>query len=274
MSLKSLFLLPALLSAHLCTSAQNSAGASGGRMYFSWGYNKEWYTKSNIHVQQESKGNDFVFAGILGKDKPGWDTKSIFKQPISIPQYNYRLGYWLNDDWAVELNFDHTKYQVEQEQWLHVKGTMDHRAVDTYFVNRGNIRWQLNNGANFFLFNLVRRIQVPRLNYKNFNVSLLTKGGVGFMVPHVENTIFGASNKPGFQFGGWDVGAEAALRFTFFRISYLEFCNKAVYARYSNLRVDGGKARQAFGCYELILNLGVNFPVKRTNSKNTASQKS
>lgn len=256
-------MLPALLSVQLYAFGQNSASASEGRMYFSWGYNKEWYTKSNIHIRQEAAGNDYVFAGILAKDKPGWDTKSIFKQPISIPQYNYRLGYWLNEDWAVELNFDHTKYQVEQEQWLHMKGTLNHRPIDTYFVNRGNILWQLNNGANFFLFNLVRRIQVPRLNTRNFNVSLLTKAGIGFMVPHVENTILGASNKPGFQFGGWDIGAEAALRFTFFRYTYLEFCNKAVYARYSNLRIDGGKARQAFGCYELILNLGVNFPVKR-----------
>ncbi|MGC4057637.1 MAG: hypothetical protein QM743_05870 [Chitinophagaceae bacterium] len=197
-----------------------------GHMYFSWGYNKEWYTKSNIHVKQESLGNDYVFNGILGKDKPGWNTKSIFKQPISIPQYNYRLGYWFDDNWAVELNFDHTKYQVEQEQLLHVTGTVNHQAVDTYLINRGNILWQLSNGANFFLFNIVRRVQIPKMHYRNFNASLLTKAGVGFMVPHVENTIFGRSNNPGFQFGGWDIGAEATLRLTFFRYAYLEYCNK------------------------------------------------
>jgi hypothetical protein len=232
-----------------------------GQLYLSWGYNKEWYTLSNIHVRQESLGNDYTFKNVIGKDKPGWNDKSIFKQPVSIPQYNYRLGYWFKNNWAIEINFDHTKYQVDQQQLLHIEGKMNFQAVDTYVINRGNLMWQLNNGANFFLFNIVHRIQVPKMQYKHFNVSLLMKGGIGFMVPHVENTILGNNNKPGFQFGGWDVGVEAALRFTFFKYAYLEYCNKAVYARYSNLKIYEGQARQAFGCYEMIANIGVNFPI-------------
>jgi hypothetical protein len=239
-----------------------------GQLYFSWGYNKEWYTFSNIHVRQESLGNDYTFRNVIGKDKPGWDEKSILKQAVSIPQYNYRLGYWFKDNWAFEINFDHTKYQVEPQQLLHIKGKMNFLPVDTYLINRGNLQWELNNGANFFLFNLVHRIQIPRLQYKNFNVSLLMKGGVGFMTPHVENTILGQKNKPGFQFGGWDIGAEAALRFTFFKYVYLEYCNKAVYARYSNLRIYEGKARQAFGCYEMIANIGFNVPICKAKKKN------
>ncbi len=232
-----------------------------GQLYLSWGYNKEWYTLSNIHVRQESLGNDYTFKNVIGKDKPGWNDKSIFKQPVSIPQYNYRLGYWFKNNWAIEINFDHTKYQVDQQQLLHIEGKMNFQPVDTYVINRGNLVWQLNNGANFFLFNIVHRIQVPKMQYKNFNVSLLMKGGLGFMVPHVENTILGNNNTPGFQLGGWDVGVEAALRFTFFKYAYLEYCNKAVYARYSNLKIYEGQARQAFGCYEMIANIGVNFPI-------------
>lgn len=234
-----------------------------GQMYLSWGYNKEWYTMSNIHIRQSSLGNDYTFVNVIGKDKPGWtgDEHSVVQQPITIPQYNYRIGYWFKDNWAVEINFDHTKYQVEQQQLLHLKGTYNNAAVDTYFVNRGNLVWQLNNGANFFLFNLVHRIQVPKMQYKNFNVSLLMKGGIGFMVPHVENTIMGRNNNPHFQFGGWDIGVEAALRFTFFKYAYLEYCNKAVYARYSGLKIAEGTASQAFGCYEMIANIGVNFPI-------------
>ena len=243
-----------------------------GQLYFSWGYNKEWYTQSNIHVRQEALGNDYTFRNVIGKDKPGWDEKSIFKQPISIPQYNYRIGYWFKDNWAFEINFDHTKYVVEQQQLLHVEGKINFLPVDTYMINRGNLLWQLNNGANFFLFNLVRRYQIPKMQYKHFNVSLLMKGGVGFMIPHVENTILGNSNKPGFQFGGWDIGVEAALRFTFFKYVYLEYCNKAVYAKYSGLKVHEGTARQAFGCYEMIGNIGVNFPIVKNKKKQQVVQ--
>jgi hypothetical protein len=257
------------LAFSLNTFAQNTNYVGQkGQLYFSWGYNKEWYTKSNIHIRQEGLGNNYTFRNVIGKDKPGWDDKSIFKQAISIPQYNYRLGYWFKDDWAFEINFDHTKFQVEQEQLLQAKGKMNFLPIDTQFINRGNLKWQLNNGANFFLFNIVRRYQVPRMQYKNFNISLLMKGGIGFVIPHVENTILGNSNDKGFQFGGWDIGLEAALRFTFFKYAYLEYCNKAVYARYSNLKIYEGTARQAFGCYEMIANIGVSFPICK-NKKNS-----
>lgn len=243
-----------------------------GQVYLSWGYNKEWYTPSTIYVKQKSLGNDYRFINVIGKDKPGWDETSIFHQAISIPQYSYRLGYWFKDDWAVEINFDHTKYQVEPQQLLHVKGTMNNQAVDTYMINRGNLKWQLNNGANFFLFNLVHRKKIPYLQFRNFNTALLLKGGIGFMTPHVENTILGKDNDPGFQFGGLDIGVEAALQMTFFRYVYLEYCNKLLYANYWGLDVYEGKARQAFGCYEMILNLGVNVPLIRQKPKKTPQE--
>jgi hypothetical protein len=266
---KSGFALISALIFSLSSFAQNTDYVGKkGQLYFSWGYNKEWYTQSNIHVRQEALGNDYSFRNVIGKDKPGWNTTSIFKQAISIPQYNYRMGYWFKNNWGFEINFDHTKYQVEQQQLLHLEGKMNFLPVDTYLINRGNLLWQLNNGANFFLFNIVHRIQVPRLQYKNFNVSLLMKGGIGFMTPHVENTILGQSNQKGFQFGGWDIGAEAALRFTFFKYAYLEYCNKAVYARYSGLKVYEGTARQAFGCYEMIANIGFNVPICSGKKKN------
>jgi hypothetical protein len=231
-----------------------------GSWYFSWGYNKEWYTHSSIHISQPSLGNDYTFKNVFAEDKVGWDHQ-FFHTPITIPQYNYRLGHWFKDDWAVEINFDHTKYQVAQAQYLHLEGTLNHRQVDTFFVNNGNLLYQLNNGANFFLFNIVHRIQVPHLNYKYFNASLLLKGGVGFMWPHVQNTIFGHDNSQGFQFGGLDMGVEGDLRLTFFKNIYLEYCNKGVFTDYWGLTVYEGKARQNFGTYEMILNLGVDVPL-------------
>ena len=65
----------------------------------------------------------------------------------------------------------------------------------------------------------------------------------------------------GFQLGGWNMGVEAGVRSTFHKHVYLEFTNKVDYARYSNLKVYKGTAKQAFGTYELILSLGYTFPM-------------
>lgn len=115
--------LKIVMALSLATLVGNSSNAQNtdyvgkkGQMYLSWGYNKEWYTMSNVHIRQSSLGNDYTFVNVIGKDKPGWtgDEHSVVKQPITIPQYNYRIGYWFKNNWAVEINFDHTKYEVEQ----------------------------------------------------------------------------------------------------------------------------------------------------------------
>ena len=100
-------------------------------VYVSWGYNKEWYTHSSVHVSQPSLGNDYTFRNIRGHDHPGWD-EGLLQKALSIPQYNYRLGFLLDDKrgWGFEINFDHTKF-IFADQNARVKGTLNHRAVDT-----------------------------------------------------------------------------------------------------------------------------------------------
>ncbi len=240
-----------------------------GNLYLSWGYNKEWYTRSNIHIKQPSLGNDYTFVKTKGVDKPGWN-KDLLKQPISIPQYNYRVGYFFKDRWAVEINFDHTKFQVP-DQTLRIKGTYHNRQVDSSFARTGdNMMYQLNNGANFLLFNLVHQVPIPYARYKNIvDASLLLKGGIGVVIPHVENKIMGDNNEPHFQLGGVDAGLEAALRVTLFKYAFLEYSNKVVYANYWGLRIYEGKARQAFGCYEMILSLGASIPLCKSKPATT-----
>ncbi len=93
----------------ICQFTYIHAGKIKGKLYFSWGYNKEWYTTNNIKINQPSLNNNYMFVKAKGIDKPGWET-GIFDKELTIPQYNFRLGYNLNNNWAVELNFDHTKY--------------------------------------------------------------------------------------------------------------------------------------------------------------------
>jgi len=228
------------------------------RFYFSWGYNKEWYTTNNIRISQPSLGNDYMFVKAKGIDKPGWTT-GLFNKDLTIPQYNYRLGYCINDKWSVELNFDHTKYQIP-DQTLHIKGTYQGRTVDSTFARTiDNLTYQLNNGANFFLFNAVRRINISGNDSSKVRIKLLLKGGIGFVYPHVENHIMGQENNSGFQFGGFDAGTEAGLQVTFYKRFYLEYTNKVVYARYRNLNIYEGRAKQNLSCYEMILSAGVWF---------------
>ena len=245
-------------------SAQNKKNTRKKEFYFSWGYNKEWYTRSTIKVDQPSLDNHYSFVGIKGQDHPGWD-EGIFSKPISIPQYNYRLGLFLHKEKgvAVEINFDHTKF-IFADQAVHIKGTINKRGVDTIVnFSKPDFYYYLNNGANFLLFNLVKRWHWYAAKNEKIKIDFLGKAGIGPVIPHVENKLFGNANEPGFQLGGWNIGVEAAVRATFFHHVYLEYSNKMDYARYTNLKVYEGTAKHAFGTYEMILSIGTTFPVGR-----------
>ena len=150
----------------LFTNAQQKEKKRKHELYFSWGYNTEWYTHSNIHISQPALGNDFTFENVKGHDHRGWD-EGLFTKAISIPQYNYRLGYVFNEKkgLAFEINFDHTKFIFADAQVVHTKGTLNGKAYDGNIIFRENDApnadsssyYFLNNGANFLLFNLVKR---------------------------------------------------------------------------------------------------------------------
>src|SRR4051812_14952552 len=91
----------------LCVST-TARSERNGEFYFSWGYNTEWYTNSNLYINQPSLGNDLVFQSVAAHDRPGWDN-NLFNKAPTIPQYNYRIGYFFNKkkNLGVELNFDH-----------------------------------------------------------------------------------------------------------------------------------------------------------------------
>lgn len=256
---KYLFSLIILLSITNC-KAQDQRAHRKGEFYFSWGYNKDWYTKSTVKVSQPDLGNNYKFINVQGHDNPGWDHE-LLKKDLTIPQYNYRLGYFFNNkkNLGFEINFDHTKFIITDGQTVKINGNLNNKIIDSSLLfSKGNgFYYYLNNGANFLLFNIVKRCEWARS--KNFKIDFLGKAGIGPVIPHVENGLFGQANNQGFQFGGWNIGIESAIRATFLRHIYLEFAGKLDHARYSNLEVYKGTAKHAFNTAELILSLGYTF---------------
>ncbi len=190
--------------------------------YFSWGYNRDYYfLPVNIHVDQPNLNSDYKFLAVHGQDKK--ECLHFWDYALTIPQYNIRLGFIKNDKYLFEMNFDHTKFVASPDQQLHLKGKVNGRQVDTTLANSDQVlKYQLNNGANFYLLMAGRKYTVKPLSKGNFAVDGIVKAGGGFVYPHVENTILGHANKPHFQMGGFNLGLEATVRLTFNNFIYLE----------------------------------------------------
>src|SRR6266496_3589729 len=65
------------------------------RLYFYWGYNREIFSKTDIHFH--GKGYDFTIYGATAHNRPTPFTFNDYANPgrITIPQYNFHVGYYL-----------------------------------------------------------------------------------------------------------------------------------------------------------------------------------
>lgn len=245
-----------------------------GTFYFSWGYNREWYSKSDIHFQNLSQeynpvtGNvdyyDFTIYDAEARDRDGF--KDILRTDLTIPQYNVRFGYFFNDknDLGIEINFDHTKYVMRDWQTLRIKGQIFGRPIDkdTMIDPVNFLHFEHSDGANFLFFNMMKRQRLLVSKNKKHWLSAVAKAGAGLVYPRTQVTLFGQDLNNRWHVAGWVAGVEAGLRYDTFKHIYIEYAAKGLYADYRNVLVLGsGKAHHHFWCFENMLVLGFQFPI-------------
>ena len=234
-------------------------------MYLQWGYNTEWYTKSNIHFTMPN-GTNFTLHNARALDRP--DLDAIYKKPkdISIPQYNYRIGFYLNNKHsrAIELNFDHAKYIVTDWQRVHVTGTIDGKPVngDSTLNPQTFLHFEHTDGANWLHINYVhQQTLLMKKNSKSPLINFIWKAGAGINIPRTDFTWRGDRLNNDFHVAGYNISVEAGARIYPLKKIFFEFTGKTGYVKYLNALSNstaqkGIRARHSFGYFEVIGTIG------------------
>lgn len=238
-------------------------------MYFQWGYNTEWYTKSNLHFRM-SNGDDFTIHKAKAHDEPGMD--AVLKSPleISIPQYNYRLGFYLDKARmkSLELNFDHAKYKLTKYQQVRVTGTINGIKADgDSIIDPTNfLIIEHTDGANWLHLNYTQQTTI--LHKKTSAAPLLNfiwKLGAGINIPRTDFTYKGDRLNNKFHVAGYNTSVESGARLYIFKKVFLEGTAKTGYVKYVNALANtttssGNRVSHSFGYFELIALGGVDIP--------------
>jgi hypothetical protein len=237
-----------------------------GKFYIAFGYNKEWYTKSDIHVHDdETNTMNFTLYDMKAHDKPHFN--ELFKVPISIPQYGYRMGYWLpNNHWGIEINFDHAKYIAYDNQRVKIDGHIYGQPVsgDT-LVTYSFLHLEHTDGANFLMLNLMYRKNL--IEKKFISAAWIAKLGGGMVVPRSDVTLLGNRWNHCFHVAGQVFGIETGFRTEFFRFFFLETTVKAVYANFANvLAFNPVLISHRFGAFMVEAHLGFQLPVGKAKN--------
>jgi hypothetical protein len=246
--------------------------AQKGNFYLLWGYNRDAYTKSTIHFKND--GNplemneygvyDFTIYDAVAHDRPNFD-KIHDVINFTIPQYNYRMGYYFNNhkDWGIEINFDHAKYVVVDWQTVHIKGTILGQAVDKdTLLNPAYFHFEHTDGANFLMVNGLKRWKFVTSKNSKHNLGAILKAGAGIVIPRTDVTIFGDRLNNNWHIAGVIVGVETGLRAELWKHWVMEFTGKLAYADYMNCLVHikgNGSAQQMFGTVECVFTMGYQF---------------
>lgn len=252
----------------ICSFAFTASAQKKGKllsgMYLQWGYNTEWYTKSSIHFRMPG-GTDFTLHHVKAGDRP--DLDAIYKKPkdISIPQYNYRIGFYLNKKHsrAVEINFDHAKYIVSNWQTVRVTGTIEGKSVDADSTLNPNtfLHFEHTDGANWLHFNYVQQHTLLLKRNKTPLVTFLWKAGAGINIPRTDFTWRGDRFNNDFHVAGYNISAEAGARLYPLKKFFIEGTGKTGFVKYLNAlsnsnAIKGIRARHSFGYFEFIGTIG------------------
>lgn len=239
-----------------------------GGLYLQWGYNNAWYTRSNIHFRL-SNGDRFTIHKAKGEQRGSFD--ALLRKPweITIPQYNYRIGVYLNKarTRAVEINFDHTKYVLSPGQSVPTTGVIAGNEVNEDKIIDGDqfLAFEHTDGANWFHLNYVYLGKLLEGTSKQREIlGYVWKVGAGINVPRSDFTYMGERLNNKFHIAGFNVGAEGGFRVYPFKSVFLELTGKTGYVNYLNALINteqmkGNRANHHFEYVEVIGTIGVDI---------------
>lgn len=210
-----------------------------GTLFVHWGYNRTKYTSSNIRFV--GPGYDFTMQGAKAHDNPE-KFSSVYFNPnsVSVPQFNWRIGYYFKKNWAISFGQDHMKYLFQHKNEVLLSGYIN-EGVDqvtnwegTYegapiVTDRGTFHYESSDGLNYMRFELTRTDQWLRLGeLDRFAISTNMGLSVGGLLSYTDFR-FAKTDINGnvvddirtISLSGYGISAHAGVRLEFFRNFYL-----------------------------------------------------
>lgn len=263
-----------LFSESIAQNPQNSvfktAPIRKGNFYFYWGWNKEKYTTSDIHFW--GNNYDFTLNDVAAKDKQTrFDPEMYFGiTNITIPQYNWRVGYYLSNKYQISAGFDHMKYVMVNDQpstingYIHNTGTQydgDYANQD-FTIAQDFLLFEHTDGLNYINSEIRRNDEI--WSNKFVNVSVNEGLGLGVLFPKTNSTLMQNDRNDEWHVSGFGIAAVGAIQFKFLKYFIIQSELKAGYINMPDIKTtkfQADKASQQFGFCQYNIVFGAEFPL-------------
>lgn len=235
------------------------------RWSFSWGWNRETYSTSDIHFW--GKDHDFTLYDVHAHDKQS-PTKHIFRtylnpEKITIPQTNARLAYQWSEDEALALNLDHMKYVMTTNQTVPISGQIyGETQSGTQVLSPDFMSYEHTDGLNVLTLEYEKQWLVHPFG-AGAPVRLFGLGGGGIVVPksNVTLAVMGQKRNDRFHLAGGSVHVAVGAEMDFFTDYFARLTGKSGYVDLPDVVTSARKdhASQHFTYTEYMLTFGYRF---------------
>jgi hypothetical protein len=269
-----LFVTVSVFSQETIKSQDKYTSHNKGKFFVSWGGNRDSYSKSDITF----KGTDYNFTiyDVTAHDKPkGWHVDYINPGRMTIPQTNFRMGYFVNDHYSVAIGVDHMKYVMNQDiivrytgnypnRYSYAEGFGDHlvRLTESFLT------FEHTDGLNYVNTEVSRHDDISKIfNIKDtdkIQVNLTEGIGAGFLFPKTNAKVFNKERHDDFHVAGYGASVKAGLNVTFFKHFYIQTEVKGGYINMPDIQTtfsDTDSASQEFFFFQKIIAVGGLFRI-------------
>ncbi len=245
-----------------------------GKFFVSWGGNRESYSTSDIHFKGEDY--DFTLNDVKADDKPkGWHIDYVNPARMTIPQTNFRLGYFISDHYSITLGVDHMKYVMRQNQVVDFSGNYPDAGVygetlpgNQVLLTNDFLTYEHTDGLNYVHAEVSRFDDISKLfritNTDKIQVNITEGLGAGVLYPKTNTQLLGRERHDDFHISGYGVSAKAGLNITFFKYFYIQGELKAGYINMPDIRTtksSSDTASQDFTFFQRIISVGGIFRI-------------
>lgn len=244
-----------------------------GKFFAYWGWNWASYTDSDIRFKGDNY--DFTLSKVKAQDRQTSFSFNDYFNPgrVTIPQTNYRIGYFFKENYTISLGVDHMKYVMISDQEVIINGTINegNATYDGTYTNEtinltsDFLLFEHTDGLNYVNVALKRFDDVSNwfgLNLENLQINLTEGVGVGILYPRTNTRLLGKERHDDFHLSGYGMSIEAGLNITFLKHFFVQADLKGGYINMSDIRTTNNvsdSASQSFYFFENTILIGGRF---------------